>query len=1509
MLPGAVILATTHHVDAVNGNDDIGDGTAGNSYQTLSRVRPLLLGGDTVILYNGNYGTIVEGEGPSNVFDNWVTYKAADEATSEIESIRFGANGAQYYGQNYTGTYDVYMRFVGIHILDGVRMYGPRHVAFEDCLIERIGPWTGSGGNIEKTAVGMRGGKDITVKDCEITRTGTGITAWGHDVKLLNNNIHDITHDGIRCTGLWDSLVEGNIIHGLDDGVNDADGFNWNRHCDGIHIFIAGSPNPDVLMPNHNVTFRGNIIYDIEAQGVQFNNYYAFPEVRNNNITFENNIFGPTCANVFNNADPCDGLIFRHNSFIYFPDGREYVSQFRTIRCDNHNLRISGSSTNVQVYNNILVSSSGGLDWNLIQSLAPGAAYGQFTIIDTDLQFENPDAFDGKLLATSPAINAGTRIFAPTPIYEFDREGTPRDNRPDMGAYEVPGQYPDPEEQLQEYPGTKTIFVDDFEDADFKVDPWLEAEGQQGLSWYHPIVGSPRYKIQGDSAVPNPNNVLTGSMENKSSWLFSEQGSNWGDYTLEFDAYNSYLWIGAGPVLLVKDSQNSYWLDISRDNGRLVRFMTDSSGVPTETILATNSAIEMPHSGHRQYRISVQHETAGITFTVDADNDGSVELTYTDSDQEALAKFTAGGIGFHKDYPNTYHRMSYDNIKVTVSQFYQPPIAVISANPTSGQAPLTVSFNGFSSSDPNGEIEKYEWDFENDGVVDAQGVTTSYTYNTAGTYTAKLTVTDNQGLTGTVTISITASPSPNQPPIANAGTDQTVIDEDNDGEEQVTLDGSGSRDPDGTIVSFIWSEGGLEIATGKNPTVTLSTGTHSITLTVADDGGLTDTDTVTITVSSPANQPPLANAGPDQNVTDSDRNGSEQVTLDGSASSDPDGSIVSFIWREGGAQIATGAKPTVTLSTGTHTITLTVTDNGGLTGTDTVTITVSSPANQPPVANAGPDQTVTDSDRNGSEQVTLDGSASSDPDGNIVSFVWTEDGQQIATGVNPKVTLSVGTHNITLTVTDNGGLTDTDTVTIIVSSPANQPPLADAGQDQTVTDSDTNGSEEVTLDGSGSSDPDGSIVSFIWREGGAQIATGIKPTVTLSTGTHTITLTVTDNGGLTDTDTVTITVNNVDQNRPPVLDPIGNKSVNENTLLTFTVNATDPDGDNLTYSASNLPQGASFNTATRTFSWTPAYNQAGIYNNVHFEVSDGTATDSEDITITVNNVNRPPVLNAIGNKSINEGQALSFTVSGSDPDGDQITYSVQGLPDGATFENQTFTWTPITSNVGEHRVTFIVSDGYLSDSETIIIRVVGEEVEVDIRFNTDRISKIGILYISGETNEGAVIEKVKVLDEYNKILNIDINDEVSIDGQGNISGKVIVKDIIKKYPLLTGIKIRMMVRKGEKTKEGETGVARIEPYGAGPDKIGVYNNVFNPLKGEKTLIRIDITEQTHIKINLYDTRGKKIKEIADEERDAEICRYYWDGKDGSGNVVGSGLYFVHIEAGDYKKTKKIVVVK
>ena len=108
-----------------------------------------------------------------------------------------------------------------------------------------------------------------------------------------------------------------------------------------------------------------------------------------------------------------------------------------------------------------------------------------------------------------------------------------------------------------------------------------------------------------------------------------------------------------------------------------------------------------------------------------------------------------------------------------------------------------------------------------------------------------------------------------------------------------------------------------------------------------------------------------------------------------------------------------------------------------------------------------------------------------------------------------------------------------------------------------------------------------------------------------------------------------------------------------------------------------------------------------------FAVSDGNLSDSETVTISVSNANQAPVLAAIGSKSVIENNNLGFTISASDPDGDSLTYSASNLPSGATFSasTRTFSWTPNTSQSGSYSVTFAVSDGSLTDLETVAISV------------------------------------------------------------------------------------------------------------------------------------------------------------------------------------------------------------
>ncbi len=184
----------------------------------------------------------------------------------------------------------------------------------------------------------------------------------------------------------------------------------------------------------------------------------------------------------------------------------------------------------------------------------------------------------------------------------------------------------------------------------------------------------------------------------------------------------------------------------------------------------------------------------------------------------------------------------------------------------------------------------------------------------------------------------------------------------------------------------------------------------------------------------------------------------------------------------------------------------------------------------------------------------------------------------------------------------------------------------------------------------------------------------------------------------------------------PVLDPIGNQSVEAGQPLTFTLTATDPDpGQQLTFTSSALPVGAVFDSGTATFSWDTLPGDEGYYP-VTFTVCNSCREtpqcDSEEITISVGEVCQPPVLDPIGARRVEEGSLLTFTINGEDPDQDsQLDYSAEDLPAGAVFypASQTFSWTPGTGTTGTYTVQFTVCDdcalGPLCDSEAVEITV------------------------------------------------------------------------------------------------------------------------------------------------------------------------------------------------------------
>ncbi len=287
------------------------------------------------------------------------------------------------------------------------------------------------------------------------------------------------------------------------------------------------------------------------------------------------------------------------------------------------------------------------------------------------------------------------------------------------------------------------------------------------------------------------------------------------------------------------------------------------------------------------------------------------------------------------------------------------------------------------------------------------------------------------------------------------------------------------------------------------------------------------------------------------------------------------------------------------------------------------------PTNAPPIASAGPDQTVDEG-----ITVTLDGSNSSDPDEGIVSYLWEQtSGTPIVlsdvavpqpTFISPDVGPNGESLTFRLTVTDSGGLQSVDTCVVNITW-VNAPPTANAGSDQTVAEGAT-----VTLDGSDSSDSDDGITSYLWEQTSGIAVTlndpgTIKPKLTApNVGTDgaslTFRLTVTDRGGLQSTDTCIVNVSW--ENLAPVASAGPDQTVMEGGTVTLDgSNSSDPDDGIAAYlweQTAGAPVTLSDPTAPNPTFVTPPVDADGTLLSFRITVSDGGGLQSSDeISVTI----------------------------------------------------------------------------------------------------------------------------------------------------------------------------------------------------------------------------------------------------------------------------------------------------
>lgn len=617
-----------------------------------------------------------------------------------------------------------------------------------------------------------------------------------------------------------------------------------------------------------------------------------------------------------------------------------------------------------------------------------------------------------------------------------------------------------------------------------------------------------------------------------------------------------------------------------------------------------------------------------------------------------------------------------DSLEVWINA---PPVVEIGQDRISSPGE-SVTFDTARSHDSDGEIVEYAWDF-GDGSQE-KGEIVNHAYSKPGKYKVTLTITDNANVNNNTAIDQLMIVV-NDRPVAEAGRDQGVSIN-----EVVHLDGSGSIDRDGRIIDYLWQFGDGAEARGEKVTHAYSSdGKYQVTLTVQDNSTSTSDkaeDTLTIIV----NSPPVAVAG--ENVITT----SSTIDLDGAASGDKDGKLISYIWDFGDGTRGSGTNPSHTYgSPGTYEVTLTVTDSSE-TSTDKAIDKLTVLVNEAPIADAGEDQIGAPG-----QSIAFDGSRSLDPDGEISKYAWDFGDNQTASEQKVSHTYeNPGIYSIRLSVYDNTGhskAVDHDEVVVYI----NAPPVADAGADLFAAPN-----QKITFDAEGSYDLDGKIISYQWLFGDSEAvtkATGQMTREFSAPGIYSATLIVTDDSGAInaqDQDKVSIFINHAPEARP------GKDIVSSDVTISFNGSiSADADGDSLAY-IWDFGDGTPPATGVAV---KHTYEKGGTYP-VILTVDDGTglanAKDSASITVTIN---QPPVADAGEDRTVWAGDVVLFDAGGSaDPDGGLLKY-YWDFGDGTTAENMNPT--KIYKRGGVYQVTLTVKDDSAlplsSDMDQMVVRV------------------------------------------------------------------------------------------------------------------------------------------------------------------------------------------------------------
>ncbi len=560
---------------------------------------------------------------------------------------------------------------------------------------------------------------------------------------------------------------------------------------------------------------------------------------------------------------------------------------------------------------------------------------------------------------------------------------------------------------------------------------------------------------------------------------------------------------------------------------------------------------------------------------------------------------------------------------------------------------------------------------------------------------------------------------PNSAPIADAGEDQTALTS-----NTVTLNGSDSSDADGDTLLYQWnlisqpesSNSLLLDAVSVSPSfVPDIAGSYVIELKV-NDGNLTSEGDIVTVVAETSNAAPIANAGEDITAEVA-----VSVSLDGSASYDPNGDLLNYSWTlisqpEGSGIELTSTDVVASIVpdiAGVYIAQLVVNDGQLDSNADTVTITAEI-VNRAPTANAGPDQ-------NGSagDMAILDASASFDPDGDLITYVWSLVSQpegsvaSISDPVAEQASIETdieGTYVIELVANDGEFDSTPDTLTITVTPP-NIKPVADAGSDQSTLIGD-----QVNLNGSGSYDQDGDSLTYHWSvispvsaSGALSDSSSVTPSLIIEEhGLYVIQLIVNDGGLDSDPDTVYLKAGNTK--------PIANAGEDKtgwpgDTLELNGSASSDLDGDPLSYQWRIVDKPIGSQVSLSDSSAVMPSLTLDMYGEYRVQlIVNDDYEDSDPDTLTISSVNAAPIANAGADRGVCVNEFVSLSGSGSsDAEGDPLSYQWSLISQPETSAAILSGADQVSPNIridvaGNYVVQLVVNDGVnSSEPDTVLI--------------------------------------------------------------------------------------------------------------------------------------------------------------------------------------------------------------